>query len=275
MRGSPVSTLLKVGLNTTGRDFVVGDVHGHFSQLQHQLKLLQFDGNSDRLFCVGDVVDRGEESEAMLELVDQRRCFSVLGNHEAMMIAGFEKPEDAGLHLSNGGEWFYRLPRTRQQRYAEQARTWPWAIEIETSRGPVGLVHANVPQSSWHEVSKQLQAMAADWQAGAPLTSHAIEYAAQNLLWNRTLVLRLYSEFLESEANKRRIVAHWQSPGSDEWVAQGTVSQLAPFDIEGVAGVCMGHTYVPVPIRAGRCHFLDTYRGDPGEALGIICINAS
>ncbi|KUJ84186.1 hypothetical protein AWR36_000255 [Microbulbifer flavimaris] len=269
-----MGTFLKVGPNTRGRDFVVGDVHGHFSQLQRQLDSLAFDTQADRLFCVGDVVDRGAESEAMLAMVDQSSCFSVLGNHEAMMIAGFEDPDSAGLHLSNGGDWFYRLPEPQRQLYAEQARAWPWAIEIDTGGGRVGLVHANVPRGSWGEVTIQLQNMAADWQSGASLTSHAVEYAAQNLLWNRTLVLRLYREFLEVETNKQKIFAHQKASGAREWVAEGAPDQLAPFEIEQIDGVYMGHTYVPVPIQVGRCHFLDTYRGEPGEALSIVCINA-
>lgn len=270
-----MGTLLQVGANTSGRDFVVGDVHGHYSQLQRQLNRLGFDSAVDRLFCVGDIVDRGPESEAMLGLVDQQSCFSVLGNHEAMMIAGFEDPADADLHLSNGGHWFYESAPSLRKQYVDLARKWPWAIEIETPHGRVGLVHANVPRGSWDQVTDQLLAMEGEWLSGAPLTSHAVEYAAQNLLWNRTLVLRLYSEFLESEDNKQQIFAQRQSPHINEWIAQGTARQLAPFEIEGISGVYMGHTYVPMPIQVGRCHFLDTYRGEPGEALGILCLNAT
>ena len=45
--------------NPYGRDFVVGDVHGCVSALHRQLSALKFDYQHDRLFCTGDLVDRG------------------------------------------------------------------------------------------------------------------------------------------------------------------------------------------------------------------------
>ena len=49
-------------LNESGRDFVVGDVHGCFRTLEHALGALTFDPNLDRLFGVGDLVNRGPHS---------------------------------------------------------------------------------------------------------------------------------------------------------------------------------------------------------------------
>ncbi|MBP5144082.1 metallophosphoesterase, partial [Pseudomonas chlororaphis] len=49
-------------INTAGRDFAVGDIHGHFTKLQAALDAVQFDPTVDRLFSVGDLVDRGPES---------------------------------------------------------------------------------------------------------------------------------------------------------------------------------------------------------------------
>ena len=45
--------------NTRGRDFVVGDLHGCFDHLRVMLEHIQFNRVTDRLFCVGDLVDRG------------------------------------------------------------------------------------------------------------------------------------------------------------------------------------------------------------------------
>lgn len=52
----------KYRANILGRDFVVGDIHGEFSKLSKLLSLVGFDEHSDRLFSVGDLVDRGPES---------------------------------------------------------------------------------------------------------------------------------------------------------------------------------------------------------------------
>jgi len=48
--------------NAVGRDFAVGDIHGCFSHLRRSLEAIGFDASVDRLFSVGDLIDRGPES---------------------------------------------------------------------------------------------------------------------------------------------------------------------------------------------------------------------
>lgn len=62
-----MSKLKHFTVNTAGRDFAVGDIHGHFTRLQVALDAVSFDPAVDRLFSVGDLVDRGPESEQVLE----------------------------------------------------------------------------------------------------------------------------------------------------------------------------------------------------------------
>lgn len=45
-----------------GRDLIVGDAHGCFTKLQASLDAVGFNLERDRLFSVGDLVDRGPES---------------------------------------------------------------------------------------------------------------------------------------------------------------------------------------------------------------------
>ena len=52
--------------NRQGRDFVVGDVHGEFGVLENALEQIQFDFQVDRLFCVGDLIDRGPQTCSVL-----------------------------------------------------------------------------------------------------------------------------------------------------------------------------------------------------------------
>jgi serine/threonine protein phosphatase 1 len=44
--------------NTRGTDWVVGDIHGHFTRLQAALDAVGFEPENDRLFACGDLVDR-------------------------------------------------------------------------------------------------------------------------------------------------------------------------------------------------------------------------
>ncbi|WP_444900121.1 metallophosphoesterase [Microbulbifer sp. VAAC004] len=143
-----MSIYLKIGRSQFGRDFVVGDIHGHLHQLDKQLQEVAFDPSCDRLFCLGDLIDRGPHSESLLSLIDKQTYFSVLGNHEAMMIAGHENPETAPRHKSNGGEWFYKLRAEERQYLVNRIRHWPWAIELDTGDQRIGLIHANALNNS-------------------------------------------------------------------------------------------------------------------------------
>src|ERR1700744_3027378 len=55
--------------NTRGRDFAVGDIHACVSALLRALIEISFDPAVDRLFSVGDLVDRGREPERVFELL--------------------------------------------------------------------------------------------------------------------------------------------------------------------------------------------------------------
>lgn len=66
---------LEIEQNNIGRDFIVGDLHGHYSKLIEGLKKINFDTEKDRLFCVGDLVDRGSEIEECLMLLKEKWFF--------------------------------------------------------------------------------------------------------------------------------------------------------------------------------------------------------
>ena len=47
-------------LNTEGRDFVIGDLHGCYDEFLAVLADISFDTKIDRMFSVGDLIDRGK-----------------------------------------------------------------------------------------------------------------------------------------------------------------------------------------------------------------------
>ena len=73
-------------LNESGRDFVVGDVHGCFRTLERALSVIAFDPNLDRLFGVGDLVNRGPHSEEALGWLEQRFDAVVLGQPRPLRV---------------------------------------------------------------------------------------------------------------------------------------------------------------------------------------------
>ena len=70
-------------------DFIVGDVQGCITSLKKLLKKINFSYDSDRLFFLGDVVNRGENNlETMKFILSHQDNFEmVLGNHDIHLIA--------------------------------------------------------------------------------------------------------------------------------------------------------------------------------------------
>lgn len=139
--------------NTKGRDFVVGDIHGAFNKLAHALIELDFDVAVDRLFSVGDLVDRGPDSQDFDRWLSKSWFHAVRGNHEQMLIDASEDDSmdqrTSMMHHMNGGEWFTGLPSVEQQCYAILCKDLPLGIEVETDAGLIGIVHAECPLDDW------------------------------------------------------------------------------------------------------------------------------
>lgn len=141
--------------NTAGRDFAVGDIHGHFTLLQQALDEVGFNPVTDRLFSVGDLVDRGPECEQVLAWLAKPWFHPVRGNHDDYVCR--HDTCDTGNWLQNGGAWFMALTWAEKCEFAAQFRELPIAIEVETPDGPVGLVHADCPFPSWGHLLGQLE----------------------------------------------------------------------------------------------------------------------
>ncbi|WP_397448704.1 metallophosphoesterase [Pseudomonas sp. NA-150] len=144
--------------NTTGRDFAVGDIHGHFTRLRATLEEVDFDRKVDRLFSVGDLVDRGPESRRSLDWLSRPWFFAVQGNHEALAIQHVQHQNlDYQMYKASGGSWFLKLGPNEQQRFAARFARMPIAMEVDTAGGLVGLVHADCPAPGWEHLRETLR----------------------------------------------------------------------------------------------------------------------
>lgn len=133
--------------NTAGRDFVVGDIHGAFDLVIKAMRHARFDPLRDRLFSVGDLVDRGHGSHRVLGFLSQPYVHAVRGNHDHNFCElSIDDLRALGHANWNGLAWVCNRSEDELLAIQQKLSTLPVAIEIETPRGLVGLVHAEVPQ---------------------------------------------------------------------------------------------------------------------------------
>lgn len=144
-----------VPANPSGRDFVVGDIHGAFDLVIAAMKAVGFDRAVDRLFTVGDLIDRGPGSHRVLEFLAQPYVYSIRGNHEDELLNLYEAgpPDEDILKIAcryNGLQWWLSVEPAKRIEILDAISRLPLVIELDTPRGLVGFLHADVPQGmSW------------------------------------------------------------------------------------------------------------------------------
>ncbi|MFT4413922.1 metallophosphoesterase family protein [Fredinandcohnia humi] len=89
------------------RMLAISDIHGDIEKFERLLDLVEYDKEQDQLLLLGDYVDRGPHSRAVLNKVFELKnegAIALLGNHDKMMIDAFQgEPMNLKRWFYNGG----------------------------------------------------------------------------------------------------------------------------------------------------------------------------
>jgi serine/threonine protein phosphatase 1 len=167
-----VSTVERIDLTDhPGRVFAVGDLHGMAHAFDQLLDRAGFDPASDLVWSLGDLVDRGPYSPRCLDLLDEPWFRAIRGNHEQLMLEAADERSVWFQWMVNGGDWALEYPWNGAP-VRDRLLALPWAAELHTAAGRMGLVHADLDRGyDWGGFLKALEA--------------GIETARQTALWSR------------------------------------------------------------------------------------------
>lgn len=148
--------------------WVVGDLHGCYTNLMNRLDAVGFDPAQDLLISVGDLIDRGQENFDCLDLINQPWFRAVRGNHEQMMLDALLNGGSYGHWVSNGGGWdiFLKLSDYERAMRLESLLTkvaaLPLIIEVTKGGKKFVICHADYP-SDEYEFGKLVDAEQVIW----------------------------------------------------------------------------------------------------------------
>ena len=181
-------------LNTLGKDYVVGDLHGCYVLLILLLHQIKFNPNVDRLISVGDLVDRGNDSLECFNLLNRTWFHSVLGNHEDLLRYSVllflsenqalptkynAVPLQAGAvnHFMNGGKWVGEAGLT-----IELAMNWL----VKLNSMPIILVVGKDTNSRYNVVHSELLSYG-NSVSDDMIDSHSNDLDSMEMIWGRNI----------------------------------------------------------------------------------------
>lgn len=119
--------------------YVIGDIHGEIAMLDSALERVEADGGADApLISLGDLVDRGPDSRAVIDRLMQGRAagrdWTVLkGNHDRMFHRFLEDGRITDPRILSGVDWL-------NPRLGGLATLASYGVDADPRRSPADLV---------------------------------------------------------------------------------------------------------------------------------------
>lgn len=88
--------------------YIISDIHGNYNDFKRLLLKIKFNENTDHMYILGDIIDRGPESIRLLkyiqEQVNNKTMTMLMGNHELFAIMNCKGQLDDETWSRFGGE---------------------------------------------------------------------------------------------------------------------------------------------------------------------------
>ncbi|WP_172331474.1 metallophosphoesterase [Mangrovicoccus sp. HB161399] len=147
--------------------YAIGDIHGCDRLLEQLLRQIREDAAPDipRVVCVGDYVDRGEDSRAVLERLRRLQAepdvalTCLAGNHEDMLLHFLDRPEDGASWLRNGG--------------LQTLASFGVGLPAGMSGGALADIRDRLAAAMGPDLVAWLQGLPVHWQSGNVAVVHA------------------------------------------------------------------------------------------------------
>ena len=245
--------------NVDGRDFVIGDLHGCYDEVEQLLSFVNFNTTFDRLFSTGDLIDRGPKSIECLSLLRKPWFYAILGNHEELALNKIKSLRLGQIKNISPIELDYLA---RIEDFLHELTELPLAYEIEQILfDKAYIVHAEIlPEHLFDVNPEQLNTQEYDkyfdslqkYDLSQSINKFFQDYKEnelnynlkQKLLWSRKIVTSFYKK---NQAD----------------ISKGNFSFLRKAPNSNMIKIFSGHNVVPFPIKIGQQYYIDT-----GAALG-------
>lgn len=145
-----LNNIRKLSLNS-GRVFVIGDLHGCYDLLMTLMKEVGFNEKEDSIVSCGDLVDRGSNSPACIELINKNWFYSVRGNHEDYLFYDYAEYRKTGFHYAienMGNKWskdyFDFLIKKDDESIIKSVSSLPYVIDLNAFGSRYFVVHGSM-----------------------------------------------------------------------------------------------------------------------------------
>lgn len=228
-----------------GRMLVISDIHGCYKEFQELLEKAGYEPASDRLYLLGDYMDRGPQSkdaiEKVMELVDVDGAIALRGNHDQFFLDWLDDPVEGMRRVAlNGGLETIESFLGEVDRDAADPDVWrAWAEAIKRDYPDMVDFLRRLPyyreDSGYILVHAGIDPSLADWR----------NTSKHDLIWMRW-------PFLDTELSIAETVIHGHTPVIN---LHGTHDIYYRDDKIGIDGACAyGGQLNALAIEDGEMH---------------------